>query len=93
MNLVKYVVRENNGRFSNYRKIAKKIIFKQLIIISVLMNIFLVRQIYNFHCSAGGYFVKKDQCDQMAQNKFDSQQLVATQNQLTEMQGNLDLYK
>jgi hypothetical protein len=93
MNLVKYVVRENNGRFSNYRKVSYRIIKKQLFVLGWVLAIFFARQNYVITCAAGGHFISKEACGEIAQAKFDSTQLAATQNQLSEMQGNLDLYK
>lgn len=93
MNLVKYVVRENNGRFSNYRKVCKKIIIKQLIIISVLMNLFLAHKMFVVRCAAGGLFMSTQACGDEAEAKFDSTQLAQTQNELSQLQNNSDLYR
>jgi hypothetical protein len=91
--IINYVPRTKDGKYSTLRRKMVKILIYQLIVLSVIMNVWQARQIWDFHCSVGGYFVRKDQCNQMAQNKFDSQQLAQTQNQLNELTNNQDLYK
>ena len=83
------------GRFKSvsYKKLARKTIIYQLIALSVIMNIWFVRHTYVIRCAAGGMLMTQQACGDEAQAKFDSQQLSVAQNQLTEMQSNMDLYK
>lgn len=47
-----------------------KIAFVLLALTSIYTSYYFAKQIYNFHCSAGGYLVKKTDCDTFAQAKF-----------------------
>lgn len=78
MNIVKYIP-------STYPKVSwkVKIIFGQLILISVLLNFMFVRQIYTLRCMVNGekigFFITKSQCDDLVSSKMDSL-LLATKN-------------
>ncbi len=55
------------------RKTARKVIFWQMVCLSLVMNLWFARQFYVVKCSAGGYLMSKQQCGEIAQSKEDSQ--------------------
>ena len=80
MNLVTYVpARDTLGRF----KPSKKKVFKTLFVVAALAsfygNYLLASKIWNFKCSEGGYFTTKEKCGEIAQFKFDSQEMYRLQ--------------
>lgn len=83
-NVQVYVARDKKGRFTNFKKQAWKIIKFQLILLSIVMNVFFIRQLYVVTCSAGGHFMSQEKCGELQQNKFDSSEL-ARQERLNEM--------
>lgn len=87
--------RDKFGKFKSisFKKLAKKTIFFQLVALSVLMNVWFVRHTYVVHCSAGGMFMTQVKCGELAQSKFDSQELARVQNQENIMANNEDLWK
>ena len=56
-----------------------RIIKFQLILASVLLNLLLAHQIYTVRCSVNyqnvGWFVKQNVCNDLAQDRMDSQEL------------------
>ena len=92
-----YQKRNFLGQFKSvsYKKLSWSIIKKQLIILSILMNIVLARQQYNIRCVVNGqivgYFTTKTQCGNLNDQFFASTQLNQTQNQLQELTQNSDL--
>jgi hypothetical protein len=69
--------RDRFGKFKsiNFRKLAWKVIKKQLIVISLLLNLTLAYQIWNVRCEVNGqivgYFTTKQVCGELAERKFD----------------------
>lgn len=57
------------------RQKAVKLIKFQLIAVSLLLNLFLAKQLYNIECSEGGYFMSKVRCAEIAQARFDAREL------------------
>lgn len=90
--ILTYVPRAKNGRFVSFRKKATKVIIYQLIVLSVVLNLYQWRQAYVITCAAGGHFMTRQACGDEADAKFAETQLAQTQNQLQELQTNSDLY-
>jgi hypothetical protein len=61
------------------RKTIGKVIWYQFVAIGWLLTIMLLRQAYVVRCAEGGYFMSKAACGELAQNKFDSQELARQQ--------------
>jgi len=61
------------------RATAFKIMKYQLVITSLVLNLFLARQIFVVRCSAGGMFMTQEKCGELAQAKFDSMELAREQ--------------
>ena len=74
------------------RQLAKKLIFWQIVLISVLLNLSLAHQIYDIRCKTNneiqGWFVKATVCDNIATNQADSQEL----SRLQFIKNNSDLF-
>jgi hypothetical protein len=80
MNIINYIPRDTKGRFTNFRKKMLKLIVYQLIVLSVVMNCYQAKQHYNIRCGVdgqtiGGWFPTKEQCNDLASLKQDSQEL------------------
>jgi len=65
------------------RQLAKKLIFWQIVLISILLNLSLFKQVYDIRCGVNGEFVgwftKVSVCDEVKQAKYDSQELARQQ--------------
>lgn len=74
------------------RQKAKRILFYQLIVLSLLMNLWFCRSFYVVRCQAGGWFMSKEQCGDIAQSKQDSQfyasEFARLESQVEEMRTN-----
>lgn len=87
--------RDRFGKFKsiNFKRMAKKTIIYQLIALSVIMNIWFIRHTYVIRCAAGGLFMSQQACGDEANAKFAETQLNQTQNQLSELTQNSDLFR
>lgn len=67
-------VRDSKGKFSKiaWKKLAWKMIKYQLITLSLVTNLWFARHDYVITCAAGGHFITKQQCGDIAQAKQDS---------------------
>ena len=65
------------------RQLAKKLIFWQIVALSILLNLSLAHEIYTIRCGVNGEFVgwftKATVCDDIKQAKTDSQELARQQ--------------
>lgn len=65
------------------RRTAGRILFYQMITLSLLMNVFLFRQHYVIRCgynySVHSYFVSKEECNDQAQNAFTAMEVAREQ--------------
>lgn len=71
-------IRGTDGKFKSitWKKLAKKTIRLQLIMLSVLMNIFFFHKLYDIRCQYDGqihgYFMSGQECDNQYQNWLSS---------------------
>jgi len=68
-----------------------KIAFTIILIASVYANYALLKANYVITCSAGGHFVSKQTCGELAQAKFDSSELARQEAQNAILINNPDL--
>jgi len=76
------------NRRKTWREISFKVIKIQLILLSVVLNVWFARQLFVVTCSAGGHFMTQAKCDELYTNKFDSNELA----RLRTIQQNPDLF-
>lgn len=84
-NILTYIPRDSKGKFSNYRKIAKKIIIKQLFVLGWVLAIFFARQNYVIRCGYNsgihGYFMSRQECDTAFNNWFNANNITISNEQ------------
>lgn len=69
------------------------IIFILSVISSFVLNYTLLKQTYNFKCSAGGaYFISKERCDDIAQAEFYQQEYYRLTNKYESLTNNYEIY-
>lgn len=87
--------RDRFGKFKSiqFKKLAWSLIKKQLFILGWLLTILLAHQTYVITCAAGGHLMTRQACGDETSAKFDATQLAQTQNQLSQLQNNSDLYR
>jgi hypothetical protein len=66
-------------KFIPSRRQCLKAVWYQFIFLSLLMNVWLVRQQYVFRCSVGGYLMTQAKCGELAESKWDSLELARLQ--------------
>lgn len=86
MNTTTYIPRNSIGQYSNaftskvkkVAKIATKVIVIVYLVTTLLLSawaVYVTRQHYVLHCSAGGMFMTQQKCDDLAQSRIDSLEL------------------
>lgn len=96
-NQITYYNRDTLGKFKkfNFKKTSKKIIIYQLILLSLVTNIFLARMIWNVRCEVNGhtvgYFTTKETCGNLNDQWFASTQTMIISNDQTILANNPDL--
>lgn len=77
MNIITYSPhRDRFGRFRSikWKKLAWKLIKTEFVILSLVMNVHFMADIYNLKCSEGGWFMRKSDCHDLYTTKMDMQE-------------------